>query len=54
MHALFLGPVGDFFNLILNPLYYAVSAVMLAWHWLFTQSGWTPRAARPGRCRSSA
>jgi YidC/Oxa1 family membrane protein insertase len=39
---MFLGPVGDFFNLILNPLYYAVSAVMLAWHWLFTQIGLDP------------
>ncbi len=42
MHALFLGPVGDFFNLILNPLYYAVSGVMLAWHWLFSQIGLDP------------
>ena len=42
MHALFLGPVGDFFNLILNPLYYAVSGVMLAWHWLFSQIGMDP------------
>ena len=39
---MFLGPVGDFFNLILNPLYYAVSGVMLAWHWLFTQVGLDP------------
>ena len=42
MPHFFLGPVGDFFNLILNPLYYAVSAVMLAWHWLFTQIGLDP------------
>ncbi len=42
LHALFLGPVGDFFNLILNPLYYAVSGVMLAWHWLFSHIGLDP------------
>ncbi|MDO9379826.1 MAG: membrane protein insertase YidC [Nocardioidaceae bacterium] len=39
-----LSSLGD---AIMTPLYYAVSAVMLAWHWLFTQvgldsdSGWT-------------
>jgi len=42
VYAFFLGPVGDFFNLILNPLYYAVSGVMLAWHWLFSQIGLDP------------
>ena len=29
----FLGTIGHF---ILTPLYYAVSAVLLAWHWLFS------------------
>ena len=29
----FLGTIG---HLILTPLYYAVSAVLLAWHWLFS------------------
>lgn len=42
VHAMFLGPVGDFFNLILVPLYYAVSGVMLAWHWLLTHIGFDP------------
>ena len=42
MTAQFLGPVGDFFNLILNPLYYVVSGVMLAWHWIFTHVGLDP------------
>jgi YidC/Oxa1 family membrane protein insertase len=40
--ALFLGPVGDFFNVILTPLYYVVSGVMLGWHWLFTTLGMDP------------
>jgi YidC/Oxa1 family membrane protein insertase len=42
VHAYFLGPVGDFFNLILYPLYYAVSGVMLGWHWLFSHIGLDP------------
>ena len=29
----FLGTIG---HLILTPLYYAISAVLLAWHWLFS------------------
>jgi YidC/Oxa1 family membrane protein insertase len=38
------GPLGDLGSAIMTPLYYAVSAVLLAWHWIFTQlpisSGW--------------
>jgi YidC/Oxa1 family membrane protein insertase len=39
----FLGDIG---GAIMTPLYYAVSGVLLAWHWLFSQvldtdSGWT-------------
>ena len=38
------GPLGDLGSAIMTPLYYAVSAVLLAWHWVFTQlpisSGW--------------
>ncbi len=39
----FLGSIG---SAIMTPLYYAVSGVLLAWHWLFAQlldpdSGWT-------------
>ena len=37
----FLGQVG---HLIMTPLYFAVSAVMVAWHWLFTQLGMDPDA----------
>ena len=36
----FLGQVG---HLIMTPLYYAVSAVMVAWHWLFTHDRHGPR-----------
>jgi YidC/Oxa1 family membrane protein insertase len=35
----FLGEVG---HLIMVPLYYAVSAVMVAWHWLLTSIGMDP------------
>jgi YidC/Oxa1 family membrane protein insertase len=37
----FLGSVG---HIIMTPLYYAVSAVMVAWHWLFTSIGMDPDA----------
>jgi YidC/Oxa1 family membrane protein insertase len=40
--TLILGPVGDLFNLVLQPLYYAVSGVMLAWHWLLSNLGLDP------------
>lgn len=40
------GPLGDIGSAIMTPLYYAVSAVLIAWHWLVSQvlpedSGWT-------------
>ena len=41
-------------GLIVTPLYYAVSAVMVAWHWLFTELGLDPDAGWRGRCRSWA
>jgi YidC/Oxa1 family membrane protein insertase len=37
----FLGDIG---HLIMTPLYYAVSAIMVAWHWLFTELGLDPDA----------
>ena len=41
-----MGFLGDIGSAIMTPLYYAVSGVLLAWHWLFSQamsedSGWT-------------
>lgn len=42
MTPLFLGPIGDAFNVILTPLYYAVSGVLLAWHWIFSHIGLDP------------
>lgn len=40
-----LGFLGDIGSAIMTPLYYVVSAVLIAWHWLFSQipvvsSGW--------------
>jgi YidC/Oxa1 family membrane protein insertase len=40
--ALILGPLGTIGHYILTPLYYAVSGVMLSWHWFFTQIGLDP------------
>jgi YidC/Oxa1 family membrane protein insertase len=40
--ALILGPLGTIGHYILTPLYYAVSGVMLAWHWLFSNIGLDP------------
>jgi YidC/Oxa1 family membrane protein insertase len=40
--ALALGPLGTIGHYILNPLYYAISGVMLAWHWLFSAVGMDP------------
>jgi len=40
--ALVLGPLGTIGHYILTPLYYAISGVMLAWHWLFTTIGMDP------------
>ncbi len=37
-----LGPLGTIGHYILTPLYYAVSGVMLAWHWLFSHIGLDP------------
>ena len=34
-----LDALGDIGHAILVPLYYVVSAIMLGWHWLFTQIG---------------
>ena len=42
MFALVLGPLGTIGHYILTPLYYAISGVMLAWHWLFTTIGMDP------------
>ena len=42
MVTLVLGPLGTIGHYILNPLYYAVSGVMLAWHWLFSHIGLDP------------
>ncbi len=38
--------MGDFFNTVMAPLYWAVSSVLMGWHWVFDQilpagSGWT-------------
>ncbi len=41
-------------HFIMTPLYYAISAVMLAFHWLFTQLGLDAAGGLPGPCRSSA
>jgi YidC/Oxa1 family membrane protein insertase len=48
-----MGFLGDIGSAIMTPLYYAVSGVLLAWHWLFSQvmpegSGWTWAAAIVG------
>ena len=47
----FFSAIGSF---IMTPLYYAISAIMLAWHKLFTAIGMDPAGERRGRCRSSA
>jgi YidC/Oxa1 family membrane protein insertase len=39
---LLLGPIGVIAHYIATPLYYAISAVMLAWHWLFSHLGLDP------------
>ena len=31
-----MGPLGDLGHLIMTPLYYAISAVLVAWHWILT------------------
>jgi YidC/Oxa1 family membrane protein insertase len=37
-----LGPLGTIGHYILTPLYYAVSGVMLGWHWVFSHIGLDP------------
>ena len=37
-----MGFLGDLGGLIMTPLYYAISAVLVAWHWLFDQLGMNP------------
>lgn len=37
-----MGIFSDIGSLIMTPLYYVISAVLLAWHWLFTQIGLDP------------
>lgn len=32
-----MGILGDIGHLIMTPLYYAISAVLVAWHWLFSE-----------------
>jgi YidC/Oxa1 family membrane protein insertase len=40
--ALLLGPIGTLFHFIATPLYYAISGVLLAWHWAFGHLGLDP------------
>ncbi len=42
MVSLILGPLGTIGHYILNPLYFAVSGVMLAWHWVLSHIGLDP------------
>jgi YidC/Oxa1 family membrane protein insertase len=37
-----LGPLGTLGHYILTPLYYAISGILLAWHWLFSAIGLDP------------
>jgi len=37
-----VGIFSDIGSLIMTPLYYVISAVLLAWHWFFTQIGLDP------------
>ncbi|TIC82797.1 membrane protein insertase YidC [Nocardioides sp. GY 10127] len=37
-----MGALGDLLSLIGTPLYYAISAVLVGWHWLFTTIGMNP------------
>jgi YidC/Oxa1 family membrane protein insertase len=37
-----VGFLGDLGGLIMTPLYYAISAVLVAWHWLFDKLGMNP------------
>ncbi|WP_414690412.1 membrane protein insertase YidC [Nocardioides sp.] len=42
MSSLILGPLGTIGHYILTPLYYAISGLLLAWHWLFSRIGMDP------------
>ena len=42
MLPLTLGPLGTIGHYILTPLYYAISGILLAWHWLFSAIGLDP------------
>ena len=48
-----MGFFSDIGSFIMTPLYYAISAIMLGWHKVFSDRSWTPRAGSAGRCRSS-
>jgi YidC/Oxa1 family membrane protein insertase len=37
-----VGALGDLGGLIMTPLYYAISAVLVAWHWMLSQIGLNP------------
>lgn len=37
-----MGIFSDIGSLIMTPLYYAISAILLAWHWVWTQIGLDP------------
>ncbi len=37
-----MGTLGDIGGLIMTPLYYAISAVLVAWHWMLSQIGLDP------------
>ncbi|GEP35200.1 hypothetical protein NSZ01_29680 [Nocardioides szechwanensis] len=37
-----MGIFGDIGSFIMTPLYYAISAILLAWHWVFTHIGLDP------------
>ncbi|KQW47615.1 preprotein translocase YidC [Nocardioides sp. Root1257] len=37
-----MGAIGDLGHLIMTPLYYAISAVLVAWHWMLTTLGLDP------------
>lgn len=37
-----MGALGDLGGLIMTPLYYAISAVLVAWHWMLSQIGLNP------------
>ncbi len=48
-----MGILGDIGHFIMTPLYYAISAVLVAWHEVFSLV-LNRRGALRGPCRSSA